>query len=98
MAIEIEKKFNLKPEQYKKILTRLDKSGAMFSHEDFEVNELYSGGILKQKNAVLRVRKIQGKTILTYKERIKDDSEIKHQIEHETEVSNEEAIEKSSNP
>jgi adenylate cyclase, class 2 len=94
MAIEIEKKFRLTPEQYKKILAGLEKTGAIFLREDFEVNELYGGGILRLKNAVLRIRKIQGVTILTYKERIKNDSEIKHQIEYETEVSNEEAIEK----
>lgn len=93
MAIEIEKKYKLTSAQRVEILATFKQLGAKFSHEDFEVNELYGGGILKRKQAVLRIRKIAGKTLLTYKERIKSLSSIKHQIEHETEISDDEAIE-----
>jgi adenylate cyclase class 2 len=94
MAIEIEKKYRLTEEQYKQVVESLNALGAVFSGEDFETNELYRGGILDRKNAVLRVRKIEGKTILTYKERIKNESAVKEQIEQETEVADASEIEK----
>lgn len=94
MAIEIEKKYKLTAAQRRKVLAKLKELGASFSHEDFEINELYGGGVLEKKMAVLRVRKIGGKTILTYKERLKNASAIKHQIEHETEVTDAGEIEK----
>ncbi len=93
MAIEIEKKFTLSNDQRQQILANLTKVGAQFVGEDFEENTLYSGGILDDKRAVLRVRKIEGKTILTYKERLRNDSDIKHQTEFETIVESAEEIE-----
>lgn len=94
MAIEIEKKYKLTPAQREKIVGGLARSGAVFSGEDFETNELYGGRILEEKRALLRVRKIAGRTILTYKQRIKDDTPVKHQIEHETEVGSAAEIER----
>ena len=94
MAIEIEKKYRLTAEQREQILTKLKELGASFSHEDFEVNDLYGGGVLEAEQAVLRVRKMEVKTILTYKKRIEDTSSIKQQIEYETEVADGEEIEK----
>lgn len=93
MAIEIEKKFKLSNDQCGQILANLAEIGAQFVGEDFEENTLYSGGILDDKRAVLRVRKIKGKTILTYKERVQNDSDIKHQTEFETVVESAEEIE-----
>ncbi len=93
MAIEIEKKYSLSDEQREKILKNLAEVGATFISEDFEENTLYGGGILDEKGAVLRVRKIEDKTILTYKERVNKDSDIKHQTEFETSVESAEEIE-----
>jgi adenylate cyclase class 2 len=93
MAIEIEKKYRLNSAQREQILAKLKEVGAVFSREDFEVNELYGGGILDEKRAVLRLRKIEGKTILTYKQRIDNNSAIKRQIEYETEIADAAAIE-----
>jgi len=93
MAIEIEKKFTLSNDQREQILANLLEIGAQFVGEDFEENTLYGGGILDDKRAVLRVRKIEGKTILTYKERVENDSDIKHQTEFETMVESAEEIE-----
>ncbi len=92
MAIEIEKKYRLTEVQREQISADLAELNAEFIGEDFEENTLYGGGILTEKNAVLRIRKIENKTILTYKQRIQNDSDIKHQIEHETEVENAEEI------
>ena len=94
MAIEIEKKYKITLAQREKVLARLRETGAELMGEDFETNELYGGGGLEQKKAVLRVRKIGERAILTYKRRIKNDSPVKHQIEHETEVANPNELEK----
>ncbi len=63
MAIEIEKKYRLTEEQREQVLMNLKEFSAEFQREEFEINELYSGGVLKHKRAVLRVRKIQDKTL-----------------------------------
>lgn len=94
MAIEIEKKYHLSEVQKTFVLNALHESGAEFIGEDFEENILYTGGILAETFAVLRVRKIHGKTILTFKKRVQNEFNIKQQIEHETEVSNAEELEK----
>ncbi len=93
MAIEIEKKYRLTSAQYAAVLTSLDEIGAVFDREDFEENILFGGGILNEIPAVLRLRKVADKTLLTFKQRIVNNLAIKQQIEHETEVSNREAIE-----
>ena len=82
MAIEVEKKYLLTTEQYRQVSLKLVKLGATFSHEDFEINELYGGGLLDEKKAVLRIGKIEDKTILTYKERLENESGINRQIEY----------------
>jgi adenylate cyclase class 2 len=93
MAIEIEKKYRLTTAQYERIPSALAEIGAEFQGADFEENTLYRGGVLDEKNAVLRVRKIAGKTILTYKRRIQSEFDVKQQIEHETEIARAEEIE-----
>jgi adenylate cyclase class 2 len=94
MAIEIEKKFVLSNDQREQVLENLNKFGAKLVGENLEENTLYSGGILMEKRAVLRVRKIGEKTILTYKQRIENDSDFKQQIEYETVVEKAEEMEK----
>ena len=93
MAIEIEKKYRLNDEQKAFVLDALREVGAEFVGEDFEENSLYHGGILIETNAVLRVRKTQDKTILTYKKRTNNEFNIKQQIEHETEVADADELE-----
>ncbi len=94
MAIEIEKKFILSDDRRRHVLGNLKEFDAKYIGEDFEENVLYQGGILSEKGAVLRIRKIEGKTILTYKQRVQNDSDVKHQIEYETIVENAEETEK----
>ncbi len=94
MAIETEKKFILSNDQREQVLASLKEFGAKYIGEDFEENTLYSGGILGEKRAVLRIRKIGDKTILTFKEPIANDSGIKQQIEYETAVEKSEELEK----
>lgn len=92
MAIEIEKKYCLNEAQKQFVLNSLKEIGAQYKGEDFEENTIYGGEVLEEKCAVLRVRKTQDKTILTFKQRIQNEFDIKQQIEHETEVSNAEEI------
>lgn len=94
MALEIEKKYRLSEERREKVLEELRELDAKFKGEDFEENIIYSGGVLEEKFAVLRVRKIQGKTIFTYKESVPSPAGIKQRIEYETEVEDPEALEK----
>ena len=93
MAIETEKKYRLSEEQFKRIAGELNEIGAKFAGEDFEENLIFGGGILSEQKAVLRIRKTQDKTILTYKKRIRNEFDIKQQIEHETEIADFEACE-----
>jgi adenylate cyclase, class 2 len=93
MSIETEKKYRLTKEQYEEVLQSLKELNGEFIREEFEVNLLYGGGILEDEKALLRVRRIGDKTILTYKKQIHNDLAIKQHIEHETEVANFEAIE-----
>lgn len=93
MAIETEKKYALSNDQREQVLENLKEVGAQYVREDFEVNTLYRGGILDEKQAVLRVRKIGDKTILTFKESIGNASGVKQQTEYETVVEKAEEIE-----
>jgi adenylate cyclase, class 2 len=94
MSVEIEKKYRLTQAQYDDVLESLNEIGAEFIGEDFEENILFGNEFLKQKQALLRVRRIGERTILTYKEATDEKLSVKKRIEHETEVANFEAIEK----
>ncbi len=94
MAIETEKLKSLSNDQREQVVENLKEFGAIYVGEDFEENTLYRGGILDEKGAVLRIRKIGDKTILTFKESIGNDSGIKQQTEYETVVEKSEELEK----
>lgn len=90
MAIETEKKYRLDKRLRVEFTARLAELGAQFSNERFEENFLYRHGA-EDTGARLRLRVIGQTTYLTYKEKIKSDSEFKTKIEHETIVSDEDA-------
>ncbi|CAN5353074.1 hypothetical protein BH10ACI1_BH10ACI1_30880 [soil metagenome] len=92
--IETEKKYRLSEAQRLFVLDALREFGAEFVGEDFEENSIYRGGILIETNAILRIRKTQAKTILTYKKSTHNEFNIKQRIEYETEVSNAAELEK----
>lgn len=97
MSVEIEKKYRLTKEQYEDVLQSLEELNGEFIGEDFEENILFGNEFLKQKQALLRLRRIGEKTILTYKEATDEKLSIKKRIEYETEVADFEAIEKIFN-
>lgn len=93
MAIEIEKKYVIDKKMIVELTAKLGELGAEFAYEAFEENYLHRGGLLDGRNAVLRLRKTDARTILTYKEKVVNDTDFKHQIEFETEVSDVDATE-----
>jgi adenylate cyclase, class 2 len=94
MGIEIEKKYRLDKKRLVEVTAKLRELGAEFCSEVFEENYLHRGGVLEERAAVLRLRKIGDRTILTYKERLRTDTDIKHRIEHETDVADVDAMER----
>src|SRR4051812_42802779 len=93
MAIETEKKYFLTPKRLEEITQKLVDLGATYEKEEFEVNYQHRGGDMDERGATLRLRKIAGFTVLTYKEKVKTDNLAKKKIEHETGVSDVEAAE-----
>lgn len=92
MALEIEKKFRITEEQRKAVVAALEEFGAEFRGQDNEENIIYSSDKLVEENAVLRVRRIDERTLLTFKKRLPAISDIKHQLEEETEVADAEVL------
>ncbi len=93
MAIEIEKKYVIDKKMLVELTAKLYELGAVFSYENFEENYLHRGGLLDGKAAVLRLRKTNERTTLTYKEKLPNETDFKQQIEFETDVSNVDATE-----
>ncbi len=86
MPIEIEKKYRLTKSRRLAIEKRLRELGASARPVEFEENTLYRGGRIELGNSALRLRRVAGRAILTFKQRQPSKSSIKHQQEDETEV------------
>jgi adenylate cyclase class 2 len=93
MPIEIEKKYRITAKQRDEVLKRLPTIGAKRAGEEFEENTLFAGESIDMSRSVLRLRRVGKRAILTYKERFSSRSDIKHQREDETVVSDAEAME-----
>jgi adenylate cyclase class 2 len=93
MAIEIEKKYRITEELTDQVEKDLGEFGAEFLGTDFEENLLFGNEFLKEKKALLRVRRTAKKTILTFKQYVPNADGYKQHIEHETEVECAEAVE-----
>jgi adenylate cyclase class 2 len=92
MGLEIEKKYRLVRERRELLTERLRESGALHVKDEFEENTLYAGGCLDSSRQVLRLRRVEGKVILTFKERFVSESSIKRHREDETGVEDAEAL------
>jgi adenylate cyclase class 2 len=86
MAIEIEKKYRLLPEQREALSRRLRQVGAVLEGKEFEENTLYAGGNLDARRQVLRLRRVGDAAILTFKEKHASESAIRRHREEETRV------------
>ncbi len=94
MAIETEKKYRIDKKSLVELTAQLGELDAEFAYETFEENYLHRGGMLDGRAAVLRLRKTDTRTTLTYKEKVTTENDIKHQIEFETDVSDVDATER----
>ncbi|HMJ25978.1 MAG TPA: class IV adenylate cyclase [Pyrinomonadaceae bacterium] len=86
MPVEIEKKYRLTKKQREAILDRLRRLGASPGDLEFEENTIYRGGRLDLGGCALRLRRVNGRARLTFKQRFPSKTAIKHQREEETEV------------
>jgi adenylate cyclase class 2 len=93
MPIEVEKKYRLTEKQRDEARLRLAAIGAKREGEEFEVNTLYTGDAVELNQAVLRLRRVDDRALLTYKERVGTRTDIKEQLEFETAIENPDAIE-----
>ena len=86
MSIEIEKKYRLDPERRELLRGELETCGAEFMGREFEENTIFSNDHLRTTGAIVRIRKTDRRSILTFKRRVVNQFDVKQQIEHETEV------------
>jgi adenylate cyclase class 2 len=91
MPVEIEKKYRLTKKAREAIVRRLEKLGSSPREVEFEENTLYRGGRLELGGCSLRLRRVNGRALLTFKLRFPSKSPIKHQREEETEVADADA-------
>jgi len=85
--LEIEKKYRVPEERVDEIVAALNEIGAVFEGDDLEENTIYGGDATDRMGAIIRIRRTQRRSILTYKRRVENQSDTKQQIEHETEIS-----------
>lgn len=87
MSIEIEKKYRLTAERAVELRARLEAVGAeAVRGEEFEENTLYAGANLEPGRKNLRLRRVNGRAVLTLKERQPSADAVKMQSEEETGV------------
>lgn len=79
-------------EERVRLTARLRDLGATDEGVEFEENIIYTGGNLEPKRSILRLRRVDKRALLTYKERFPSSSAIKHQREDETTVDDAEAL------
>jgi adenylate cyclase, class 2 len=92
MSIESEKKYRLTREQNVRVLRRLEEVKATPEGKEFEENTLYAGGSLDRRTEALRLRRVGGRAVLTYKRRFDSTSAIKQHLEEETVVEDAETM------
>jgi predicted adenylyl cyclase CyaB len=91
MPIEIEKKYRLTKQQRRSIEKKLRELDVVPGKVEFEENTVYGGGRLDLGGCALRLRRVNGRAILTFKQRFPSKSAIKYQQEEETTVTDAEA-------
>jgi len=87
MSIETEKKYRIEASDREAIIAALNDANAKFVGREFEENTIYSNDHLRAIGAIVRIRKTENRSILTFKRRIDNEFDVKQQIEHETEIS-----------
>lgn len=94
VPIEVEKKYRLSEQRCLAVAERLRSLNAQSSESEFEVNTIYTSQHLEVERAILRLRRVGDRAVLTFKKRFPNAASIKRQLEEETEVSDADATEK----
>ena len=92
MPIEVEKKYRLNQKQRQAIERRMRDRSLSPSELEHEENTIYRGGRLNLGGCALRLRRVNGLAILTFKRRLPSKSAIKYQQEEEVAVENPDAM------
>jgi predicted adenylyl cyclase CyaB len=92
MPIEIEKKYRLTKKQRQAIERRMRDMSLTPGELEHEENTIYRGGRLSLGGCALRLRRVNGRAILTFKRRLPSKSAIKYQREDEVSVENPDAM------
>ena len=92
MGTEIEKKYRIENAEAERLRGRLSAAGAEARGEEFEENTLYAGPGLEGGNRVLRLRRVNGRAVFTFKEQIAGTSDVKRRREDETGVADADAL------
>jgi adenylate cyclase class 2 len=85
-TVEIEKKYRLPASRRESLQAALRECGYEYIREDHEENTIYGGEVLPE-GSVVRIRRTQGASWLTFKRRMENAGDVKQQTEIETEVS-----------
>jgi predicted adenylyl cyclase CyaB len=86
VPIEIEKKYRLTKSQRRALEQRMREMSLRPGELEHEENTIYRGGILERPGCALRLRRVNGRAILTFKQRRPGKSAIKYQDENEVVV------------
>jgi adenylate cyclase class 2 len=92
VPIEIEKKYRLTKDQRRAIEQRMREMSLEPGELEHEENTIYRGGTLEQPGRALRLRRVNGRAILTFKQRRPSKSAIKYQQEDEVAIADAEAM------
>lgn len=92
MPIEIEKKYRLTKSQRRVIEQRLREMSLVPRELEHEENTIYRGGMLERPGCALRLRRVNGRAILTFKQRRPGKAAIKYQDENEVVVAEADAM------
>jgi len=86
VPVEIEKKYRLTKSQRRQIEQRMRELSITPGELEHEENTIYRGGVLERPGCALRLRRVNGRAILTFKQRRPSSSAIKFQDENEVAV------------
>ena len=86
VPVEIEKKYLLTKAARRAIEQRLREMSIVPGEIEHEENTIYRGGMLERPGCALRLRRVNGRALLTFKQRRPSTSAIKFQDEHELEI------------
>jgi predicted adenylyl cyclase CyaB len=92
VPIEIEKKYRLTKSQRRAVEQRMREMSLVPGELEHEENTIYRGGMLERPGCALRLRRVNGRAKLTFKERRPGKSAIKYQDENEVAVADADAM------